>query len=281
MPAALTIEHLSKHYGKHRVLDGVDLTVRPGSVHALLRRNGAGKTTLIRIASTLERPDGGTVRIGEIDVATEPARARGVLAVAGQQAAVDDALTVTENLRLVAGLRKVPRPARAGQVADLIERFDLTGHRNQRASKLSGGTRRRLDIAMSLLGDPQLLFLDEPSTGLDPVARAGLWAQIRALAASGLAVLLTTQYLEEAAALADEISILAGGRIVAHGSPNELTDALPGQQVVLTFERRETAEAAATRIADELRSIDLLPATLTVTGPPLEDAFTTLTTPEA
>ncbi|WP_439653950.1 ABC transporter ATP-binding protein [Schumannella soli] len=216
---------LTKSYKQNAVLTGVDLTVGRGEIFALLGSNGAGKTTLIRILSTLLKADAGVARVGSIDVAERPAAVREVISLTGQFAAVDEKLSGRENLALVARLRHLPKPA---DVADaLLARFALTEAGGRGAATYSGGMRRRLDIAMSLIGDPDVIFLDEPTTGLDPEARREVWATVRQLAAGGTTVLLTTQYLDEAEQLADRIAILHEGRILVNGTLAELKRMLP------------------------------------------------------
>jgi ABC-2 type transport system ATP-binding protein len=222
---AIRVRGLEKSYGDLRVLQGVDFDVARGSVFALLGSNGAGKTTVVRILSTLLRSDAGAAAVDGFDVATQPGDVRESISLTGQFAAVDEILTGRENLVLVARLRHVPDP---GKVADdLLARFRLTDAGERRVATYSGGMRRRLDIAMSLIGDPPVIFLDEPTTGLDPQARLDVWAGIRALAEQGTTVLLTTQYLDEAEQLADRIAILHGGRIIADGTLAELKQLLP------------------------------------------------------
>ncbi|TYP90445.1 ABC transporter ATP-binding protein [Blastococcus xanthinilyticus] len=223
--SAIEIAGLTKSYGDHSVLGGVDLTVPPGTVYALLGANGAGKTTLVRILATLLRADGGTAAVHGHDVAAEPARVRESSSLTGQFAAVDEILTGRENLVLIGELRHLED---AGGIADrLLARFDLTDAAGRRVATYSGGMRRRLDIAMSLIGDPPVLFLDEPTTGLDPQSRLEVWKTVQELAGQGTTVLLTTQYLEEAEHLAHRIAILHGGRIIAEGTLAELKRLLP------------------------------------------------------
>jgi ABC-2 type transport system ATP-binding protein len=225
MSAAIRISGLEKSYGKLAVLTGVDLEVESGSILALLGSNGAGKTTVIRILATLLRGDGGSASVAGFDVATQGAEVRRAISLTGQFAAVDEVLTGRENLILVARLRHLPD---AGRIADdLLARFSLTDAGRRRVGTYSGGMRRRLDIAMSLIGDPPVVFLDEPTTGLDPEARLEVWAAVKALAADGTTVLLTTQYLEEAEHLADRIAILHEGRILVNGTLAELKQLLP------------------------------------------------------
>ena len=208
---AVRVRGIRKSFGAVAVLQGIDLAVSRGSIYALLGSNGAGKTTLVRILATLTRPDAGSAEVAGIDVVAEPARARAALSLTGQFAAVDDVLTGRENLALIARLRHEQEPARIAD--DLLERFDLVDAADRRASTYSGGMRRRLDIAMSLIGDPAVVFLDEPTTGLDPQARLDVWEAVRELARGGTTIFLTTQYLEEAEQLADRIGILNEGRI--------------------------------------------------------------------
>jgi len=222
---AIRIAGLMKSYGDLEVLRGVDLDVAPGSIFALLGSNGAGKTTLVKILSTLLKADAGTASIEGFDVATQPADVRESISLTGQFAAVDEILTGRENLVLVARLRHLKD---AGRIADeLLARFQLTDAAGRRVATYSGGMRRRLDIAMSLIGDPPAIFLDEPTTGLDPQSRAEVWACVQELAEHGTTVLLTTQYLDEAEHLADRIAILHEGRIIANGTLDELKRLLP------------------------------------------------------
>ncbi|WP_432488774.1 ABC transporter ATP-binding protein [Kineococcus sp. SYSU DK018] len=226
---AVEMAGLTKSYGDHAVLAGVDLGVPSGAVVALLGSNGAGKTTAVRILSTLLKADGGTATVDGYDVATQPARVRESISLTGQFAAVDEVLTGRENLVLVAELRHLKRP---GAVADdLLARFELTDAAGRRVATYSGGMRRRLDIAMSLIGDPPVLFLDEPTTGLDPQSRIEVWTTVRELAGRGTTVLLTTQYLDEAEHLADRIAVLHEGRIIADGTLAELRQLIPPAEV--------------------------------------------------
>lgn len=226
---AIHVSGVEKSFGELQVLCGVDLEVERGSIFALLGSNGAGKTTLVRILSTLARADAGTASVLGFDTASEPLRVRESISLTGQFAAVDEILTGRENLVLVAKLRHLPGP---GAVADaLLARFGLTDAGGRRAGTYSGGMRRRLDIAMSLVGDPEVIYLDEPTTGLDPEARLEVWSIVRELAGSGRTVLLTTQYLDEAEHLADRIAILHQGRIIANGTLAELKQLLPAATV--------------------------------------------------
>ena len=226
---AIRVQGLEKAYGTKAVLRGVEFDVARGSIFALLGSNGAGKTTTIRILSTLLKADAGTAAVNGFDVATQAADVRESISLTGQFAAVDEILSGRENLVLVAKLRHVANP---GAVADdLLARFSLTEAAAQRTATYSGGMRRRLDIAMSLIGDPPVIFLDEPTTGLDPQARIEVWQTVKELAGHGTTVLLTTQYLEEAEQLADRIAILHEGRIIVNGTLAELKQLLPPAKV--------------------------------------------------
>lgn len=222
---AIEVRGLEKSYKDLQVLRGVDFEVAPGSIFALLGSNGAGKTTAVRILCTLIRPDAGTVRVAGHDVVTQAAKVRESISLTGQFAAVDEILTGRENLVLVARLRHLAEPARIAD--ELLERFTLTEAAARRVATYSGGMRRRLDIAMSLIGNPPVIFLDEPTTGLDPQGRLDVWQAVRKLAESGTTVLLTTQYLDEAEQLADRIVILHDGRIIVDGTLAELRQLLP------------------------------------------------------
>jgi ABC-2 type transport system ATP-binding protein len=222
---AIRVQGLEKSYEDLHVLRGVDLDVKPGSILALLGSNGAGKTTVVRILSTLLKADAGAAHVNGFDVATQAAQVRASFSLTGQFAAVDEILSGRENLVLVAKLRHLEDPATIAD--DLLQRFSLAEAATRRVATYSGGMRRRLDIAMSLVGDPPIIFLDEPTTGLDPQARIEVWQSIRALAERGTTVLLTTQYLDEAQQLADRIAILHEGRIIANGTLAELTQLLP------------------------------------------------------
>jgi ABC-2 type transport system ATP-binding protein len=230
---------LHKSYGKLEVLKGVDFAVASGSIFALLGSNGAGKTTVVRILSTLLKPDSGSANVNGFDVLAEPERVRESISLTGQFAAVDHILTGRENLVMVAKLLQVKNP---GQVADdLLARFGLADAGGRRVATYSGGMRRRLDIAMSLIGDPPVIFLDEPTTGLDPEARIEVWKEIQSLAGKGTTVLLTTQHLEEAEKLADRIAILHEGTIIVSGTLAELREIFPPAQAELV-ERQPTLE---------------------------------------
>ena len=223
--AAIRVQGLEKSYQELRVLRGVDFDVAPGSIFALLGSNGAGKTTVVRILSTLLKADAGTATVEGFDVATQPANVRESFSLTGQFAAVDEILTGRENLSLVARLRHLRDASRIAD--DLLARFQLTDAADRKVSTYSGGMRRRLDIAMSLIGNPPVIFLDEPTTGLDPQSRVEVWESVKELARQGTTVLLTTQYLDEAERLADRIAILHDGRIIANGTLAELKQLLP------------------------------------------------------
>jgi len=222
---ALQLTGITKSYSDNVVLDGVNLTVASGTIAALLGSNGAGKTTLVRILATLLRADAGTAVVCGQEVTEQPAAVRAAISLTGQFAAVDEVLTGRENLVLVGQLRHLPEVDRIAD--ELLAQFDLTDAGARRVSTYSGGMRRRLDIAMSLVGDPRLLILDEPTTGLDPQSRIEVWRTVRELADRGTTVLLTTQYLDEAEQLADQIAILHAGRIIADGTLAELKQLLP------------------------------------------------------
>ena len=226
---AIQVKGLLKSYKQHQVLKGVDFDVEKGSIFALLGSNGAGKTTTVKILTTLVKPGGGTATVNGFDVAAKSDHVRQSISLTGQFAAVDEILTGRENLVMIAKLRHLKNPH---QVADhMLERFGLTGAADRKASTYSGGMRRRLDIALSLVGNPQIIFLDEPTTGLDPESRIEVWKIVKELADSGTTVFLTTQYLEEAEQLADRIGILHEGRIIANGTLSELKKLFPSAKV--------------------------------------------------
>jgi ABC-2 type transport system ATP-binding protein len=248
---AIEVSGLTKSFGDHPVLKGVDLTVARGSIFALLGSNGAGKTTAVKILSTLLKGDGGTASVNGYDVATRGADVRASISLTGQFAAVDEILTGRENLALVARLRRLPDP---GGVADrMLARFSLADAGERRVATYSGGMRRRLDIAMSLIGDPPVIFLDEPTTGLDPQARIEVWEAVKELARGGTTVLLTTQYLDEAEQLADRIAILHEGVIIANGTLAELKALLPPAEVTYV-EKQPTLEEIFLSITGEKES---------------------------
>ncbi|WP_280235647.1 ATP-binding cassette domain-containing protein [Nocardia cyriacigeorgica] len=247
---ALALHRLGKTFGEHVVLDGIDLNLAAGTVFSLLGPNGAGKTTLVRILATLSTPNRGMARVFGHDVVDEPEVVRRLIGVTGQYSAVDDVLTGVENLHLTGRLLHLGRTETRRRTAELLERFDLTAARSRPAGTYSGGMRRRLDLAMSLMGDPRILFLDEPTTGLDPRSRRDLWQVIQRLAADGTTIFLTTQYLEEANQLADRVAVLDGGKLVADGTPDELKQLAPGGHIRMRFADRDLLTAAA-RAIDE------------------------------
>ncbi|WP_407559992.1 ABC transporter ATP-binding protein [Streptomyces sp. 184] len=254
---------LRKSYGGREVVAGVDLAVPAGTVYALLGPNGAGKTTTVRILTTLLAADAGTARVAGRDVRREPARVRAAIGVTGQFSAVDGLLTGRENLRLMADLGHLEGPRATVVTARLLDRFGLAGAADRRAATYSGGMKRRLDLAMTLVSGPRLIFLDEPTTGLDPRSRRELWDVVRELVADGTTVFLTTQYLEEADRLADRIGVLDGGRLVAEGTAAELKRRVPGGHVEL-----HAADAArAAELARRLPGAVADPAAPAVTVP--------------
>lgn len=236
---AISVEGLRKSYKDLQVLKGVDFQVKSGSIFALLGSNGTGKTTIVKILTTLLKYDAGKVLVNGFDVSLEPDLVRHSISLTGQFAAVDEVLSGRENLVMIARLRHLAHPRQLAD--DLLKRFGLTQAANRKASEYSGGMLRRLDIAMSLVGKPQLIFLDEPTTGLDPEARIEVWKMVRELAGSGRTIFLTTQYLEEAEQLADQIAILHEGRIIANGSLAELKKLLPPAQIEY-IEKQPTLE---------------------------------------
>lgn len=262
--SAIAASGLRKAYGDKIVLDGIDLDVPVGTVFSLLGPNGAGKTTAVNVLTTLLKADGGTARVAGHDIATETKAVRAAIGVTGQFAAVDELLTGQENLRLMADLKH--RSAREGKrvITELLERFDLTESARKLVSTYSGGMRRKLDLAMTLIGDPRILFLDEPTTGLDPRSRRTMWDIVRELVADGTTIFLTTQYLEEADQLASRIAVLDQGRIVAEGTPGELKRRVPGTHVRLRFTDLRELDAAARVLAGSARDDENL--TLRVPG---------------
>jgi ABC-2 type transport system ATP-binding protein len=242
--SAIAVSGLRKAYGDKIVLDGIDLDVPAGTIFSLLGPNGAGKTTTVNVLTTLLKADGGTVRVAGHDAAAEAKAVRAVIGVTGQFAAVDDLLTGKENLQLMADLHHLRGREGKRVVASLLERFDLAESARKMASTYSGGMQRKLDLAMTLVTRPQIIFLDEPTTGLDPRSRRMMWNIVRELVADGVTVFLTTQYLEEADQLADRIAVLDQGRLVAEGTPDELKRRLPGSHVRLRFSDGAMLEAA-------------------------------------
>lgn len=242
---AITAAGLRKSFGDNLVLDEIDLTVEQGSIFALLGPNGAGKTTMVQILSTLISADAGDVTVAGHDLAREPDAIRAAIGVTGQFSAVDRILTGAENLRLMANLNHLDRAEGRRRVAELLERFDLVEAARKAVQTYSGGMQRRLDLAMTLVGNPRVIFLDEPTTGLDPRSRRGMWQIIRELAARGVTIFLTTQQLDEADELAGRIALLDHGRIVAEGTPDELKRLIPGGHISLRFADADTLDTAA------------------------------------
>jgi ABC-2 type transport system ATP-binding protein len=244
MKEAITVKGLTKAFKDNDVLKGVDFTVASGEIFALLGSNGAGKTTVINILTTLMKADGGEATVNGFSIAEQPEKIRQSISLTGQFAAVDDILTARENLKLIGDLRHVDNPAQTAE--DLLEKVDLMDAADRRVATFSGGMRRRLDIGMSLIGNPPIVFLDEPTTGLDPEARKNMWQTVRALANKGITIFLTTQYLDEADELADTIAVLHEGKIVASGTAAELKKLVPGGLIKFTFEtEKEVATATA------------------------------------
>ncbi|MFE4061018.1 ATP-binding cassette domain-containing protein [Streptomyces sp. NPDC059096] len=305
-PAAVSAVGLRKSYGDRTVLDSIDLHIPAGTVFALLGPNGAGKTTAVKILSTLVTADGGRAQIAGHDLATSPQAVRAAIGVTGQFSAVDGLITGEENMLLMADLHHLPRAEARRVTAELLERFDLVEAAKKPAATYSGGMKRRLDIAMTLVGDPRIIFLDEPTTGLDPRSRHTMWQIIRQLVAGGVTVFLTTQYLDEADELADRVAVLHDGTIAAQGTPDELKRLVPGGHVRLRFsdpaayrtaaatlhEATHDDEALSLQIPSDgsqgaLRAIlDRLDAAavhadeLTVHRPDLDDVFFALTSPD-
>jgi ABC-2 type transport system ATP-binding protein len=256
---AVVAAGLRKTFGQTVVLDGVDLTVAERTIFALLGPNGAGKTTMIRILSTLIPADAGNALVAGHDVAGDPNGVRSAIGVTGQFSAIDELLSGLENMRLMADLNHLGREAGRERVSGLLDRFDLTGAAHRPVSTYSGGMRRRIDLAMTLVGSPSVIFLDEPTTGLDPESRRTVWASIRQLVTDGVTIFLTTQYLDEADELADRIAVLDRGRIVAEGTSDELKRRIPGGHVLLQLASLSTLRAAvdllegASKVEEELQ----------------------------
>ena len=301
---AIAVTGLRKSFGEHTVLDGIGLAVQQGTVFALLGPNGAGKTTMVHILSTLIHADGGEAALAGYDLNREPVRVREVIGVTGQYSAVDGLLTGRENLMLMAELYHLGRARAKARTEELLERFDLTDAAGKLAATYSGGMKRKLDLAMTLVSDPQIIFLDEPTTGLDPRSRRTMWQIVRDLTESGVTVFLTTQYLEEADQLADQIALLDHGTLIAQGTPDQLKRMTPGGHIRLRFagastlgkaqaviarpgkadEEALTLEVPTSGSVQELRAIltglddhGVDVAELTVHTPDLDDVFLTLT----
>ena len=247
--AAIEAEGLVKHYGQTKALDGFDLTVPQGTVYGLLGPNGAGKTTAVRVLATLLRPDRGRARVLGHDVVTEAAAVRRTIGLTGQYAALDEYLTGRANLIMIGELSRLTGKAAKRRADELLEQFDLTAAASRAVKTYSGGMRRRLDLAASLIGHPAVLFLDEPTTGLDPSARALVWDFVRQLVVDGTTLLLTTQYLEEADQLARRIAVIDGGRVIAEGTPPELKASVGGQRLLITLAAGSDAAAAVAALA--------------------------------
>jgi ABC-2 type transport system ATP-binding protein len=301
--SAITATGLRKSFGEHVVLDGVDLDVAEGTVFALLGPNGAGKTTMVQILSTLIRADAGEMRVAGHDLARDPDAVRASIGVTGQFSAVDNLLTGEENLILMSDLHHLGRAQGRRRAADLLERFDLVDAATRPAATYSGGMRRRLDLAMTLVGDPRIIFLDEPTTGLDPRSRHTMWEIIRGLVADGVTIFLTTQYLDEADRLAGRIAVLDHGTLIAEGTASELKRLVPGAHIRLQFGAQDELDAAARALRDAVPDDEALALTvpsdgsaaslralferldaesvtvtdLTVHTPDLDDVFLTLT----
>ncbi|WP_280837634.1 ATP-binding cassette domain-containing protein [Micromonospora sp. A200] len=256
--SAIEVSGLRKAFGDKTVLDGIDLDVRAGTIFSLLGPNGAGKTTTVNVLTTLMKADGGTARVAGHDIATETKAVRAVVGVTGQFAAVDELLTGQENLRLMADLKRMGSGEGRRVVTELLERFDLVESAQKPVSTYSGGMRRKLDLAMTLVGKPRIIFLDEPTTGLDPRSRRTMWEIVRELVADGVTIFLTTQYLEEADQLADRIAVLHQGRLVAQGTPDDLKRQVPGSHVRLRFTDVAELDAAARVLTDATRDDEAL-----------------------
>ena len=270
MENIINVSNLQKSFKNNQVLKDVSFNIKKGSIFALLGSNGAGKTTTVRILATLSKASGGKAEICGFDVKTQADYVRGCISLTGQFAAVDEALTGRENLNIIGQLKRLPNLKQ--MIEEWLELFDLTGAANRPVQTYSGGMRRKLDIAMSLMGSPQVLFLDEPTTGLDPQNRIAMWDTIKDLAVKGTTVFLTTQYLEEAENLADKIAILHEGRIIAEGTPHELKAKMPQRGAQLAFKSEVEAERAMKLLNDNGIKINEITPNL----PSLEDVFLTM-----
>lgn len=260
--AVISVEDLKKGYKNVPVIKGINLHIRSGEIYALLGSNGAGKTTTIRILSTLLKPDQGTVKICGYDVQTHPDKVRECISLTGQYAAVDEVLTGRENLYMVGRLKHLSDVR--GKTEELLEKFNLTGAGNHRVGTYSGGMRRKLDIAMSIIGSPPIIFLDEPTTGLDPQSRIAMWDIVKSLAKSGTTIFLTTQYLDEAEQLADTVAILHNGKLIKQGSPASLKHELPQGKIELFFGNTQDLERACTVLQGYSFKVDKEVLTLSV-----------------
>jgi ABC-2 type transport system ATP-binding protein len=284
MTYTVEASNITKSFGEHRALDGVDLQIEGGSVFGLLGPNGAGKTTMVRVLATLTRPDAGSAIVAGHDLLADPMGVKRSISLTGQFAAVDDVLTGRENLDLIARLRRLPRRAARARTAELLDTFALTDAADRRAGTYSGGMRRRLDLAMGMIERPRLLFLDEPTTGLDPRSREGLWDTAARLVEEGVTILLTTQYLEEADRLADTIGVLDRGRIVARGTAEELKARVGGATMKLRLADGGALELPTDgSAADIRRTLERLDAEgitspqVSIERPTLDDVFLHLT----
>ncbi|MFD2328250.1 ATP-binding cassette domain-containing protein [Cohnella sp. GCM10020058] len=289
MKFAIEVKDLRKSFGEQMVLGGVDISVPEGQIYALLGPNGAGKTTLINILTTLVAADGGSARIAGYDVAAESGKVKQSISLTGQFAAVDEMLTAEENLQMMCRLSGMKTAESRRRTSELLLQFDLTGAARKRVKTYSGGMRRRVDLAISLVASRPVLFLDEPTTGLDTVSRRALWDIIERLKASGMTIFLTTQYLEEADQLADRIGVINGGRIVAEGTAAELKSRIGGEVIELTNEREQWSRTVATSgSAQDIACIlsglsaSLPPDTqVTIRRPSMDDVFIALTHPSS
>jgi ABC-2 type transport system ATP-binding protein len=288
MQPAIEVQGLRKAFGRQIVLDGLDLQVIPGEVFALLGPNGAGKTTTINVLTTLTKPDSGSATVAGIDVLRDPEKVTQRISLTGQSAAVDDVLTGTENLVMLGRLSGLSGTRAMTRAGELLDRFGLTDAAGKRVGAYSGGMRRRLDLALSFVVTPEVLFLDEPTTGLDARSRRELWEVIRSLADAGTTVFLTTQYLEEADQLADRIAVLDSGRVVALGTANELKGRVGGDTVELHDEHGGLVREVPTdgSVSDLRRALDVLDESgaqgvVTLRRPSLDDVFLALTSPDA
>jgi ABC-2 type transport system ATP-binding protein len=306
---AIRVTGLQKSYGTNQVLKGIDLTVKKGTMLALLGPNGAGKTTTVRILSTLLKYDAGTVTINEYDVARDADKVRTVIGLTGQSAAVDELLTGRENLVMMGRLYRLTKESATARAQELLEEFDLVKAAERPVKTYSGGMRRRLDLAVSLIAAPPIIFLDEPTTGLDPRSRIAMWDIIRKLMNSGTTILLTTQYLEEADQLADQIVVIDGGKVIAEGTAKELKAKVGKDRLELVFKNAESLKKAETelktdvadvnrkeyslttilndtnkdvrRVLDTLAAKDITVESLAVHKPTLDDVFLSLTGKQA